>query len=205
MSARRNKEKGSIVVIAMLALVALISLGGLTTLSVQGGLASSGHDRFRSMALYAAEGGAAVGMDYLRRHVNATSKWSAYVNPASGPAFVPPDLPGNGALPGQAGNPFSPDMTLWYEVTILNNIEDPGYATGDDMDARVILRVTGHGPNGTVAQIEWDVHAGGAIGLGRACPNYAQGNIDADGAGLNECMGSVDSSNVGTTSINTLP
>jgi hypothetical protein len=202
MSARHNQERGSIIIVAMLALVALISLGGLTTLSVQGGLASSGHDRFRSIALYAAESGAAVGMDYLRKRVHATTKWSELVNAYNDPPVALSDIPGSGVLPGQAGNPFSPDMKAWYEVTILNNIEDTGYMTGTDDDARVILRVTGHGPGGTVAQIEWEVRAGGAIGRATPCPSYAQQNMDAHGAGFNLCMSTIDNT-VGTYSINT--
>lgn len=201
MPATRNKERGGIVIVAMLVLVALISLGGLTTLSVQGGLASSGHDRFRSVALYAAESGAAVGMDYLRRRVHATTKWSDLVNAYNDPLLALTDIPGNGILPGQPGNPFSADLKAWYEVTILNNRDDSGYAAGTDEDAQVILLVTGHGPGGTVAQIEWEVRAGGAIGRGTPCPTYAQQNMDAHGAGFNLCMGSVDNT-VGTFSLN---
>jgi hypothetical protein len=204
MSARRLKqrtERGSIILVAMLVLVALVSLGGLTTLSVQGGLASSGHDRFRAIALYAAESGAAMGMDYLRRRVESTGGWSAFVNANNSPIESPVDLPGNNVQPGQAGNPLSPELKAWYQVEIRNNVNDPGFAGGTDDDNQVILRVTGYGPNGTMAQIEWDVRAGGTIGLGRPCPTYAQGNIDADGAGLNECMGSI-SNTVSAFSLN---
>jgi hypothetical protein len=185
----------------MLALVALVSLGGLTTLSVQGGLASSGHDRFRAIALYAAESGAAMGMDYLRRRVDAATGWAAFVSPGNSTPQSPVDLPGNNAAPGQVENPFDPALKAWYQVQILNNVNDPGFTGGSDDDNQIILRVTGYGPNGAMAQIEWDVRAGGTIGLGRPCPTYAQGNIDADGAGLNECMGTI-SNTVSSFSLN---
>jgi len=47
----RDQQRGSVVVVAMLAMIALLSLGGLATLSVRGGLSSSGHDRFKTSAL----------------------------------------------------------------------------------------------------------------------------------------------------------
>ncbi len=203
----RNREEGSVAIVAMLVLVALISLGGLTTLSVQGGLATSGHERFRSVALYAAESGAAIGMDFLRSRVSAANGWSDYVyaNNDDGSGGPPPlnlEIPGNGVAPGDAGNLFGASMKAWYEIRILNNREDPDYAAGNDNDKRVILQVTGHGPNGTVAQIEWDVKADGTIGLGRPCPTYAEQNNGSDGAGRNDCLNSVDGTQQATFSLN---
>lgn len=189
----RNKERGNIVIVAMLILVALISLGGLTTLSVQGGIAGSGHDRFRSIALYAAESGAAVGMDYLRKNIHDTDKWSALVvaNNNEASLLAPGEIAGNEVRPGASGSLFSTDIRAWFKVEILNNLDDTGFAAGNDTDGRVILRSTGYGPNGTVARVEWTVSQSGVIGLGRPCPSYAQGGIDADGAGLNDCMGTI--------------
>ncbi len=200
----RNKERGNIVIIAMLILVALISLGGLTTLSVQGGIASSGHDRFRSIALYAAESGAAVGMDFLRKNVHDTDFWSAWVvaNNNEGSLLAPSGIEGNEVKPGDAGNLFSADVRAWFKVEILNNRDDADFAVGNDEDGRVILRSTGYGPNGTVARVEWTVATPNAIGLGRPCPTYAQGGIDADGAGLNDCMGTINTGTTTTFSIN---
>lgn len=171
MTRRRSKERGSIIVIAMLVLVALISLGGLTTLSVRGGIQSSGHDRFRAVALYGAESGAAIAMDFLRRRVGqAPDYWTAFINPDNSVPFVPPGIPGNGVLPGVAGNLFDPEMRVWYEIEVVNNRDDGGYSDdgvtpGTDMDGRVIIRSTGHGPGDTLARIEWEVRVDGPIGI----------------------------------------
>ena len=187
-----NKERGNVVIVTMLILLALVSLGGLTTLSVQGGMASTGHDRFRSIALYAAESGAAVGMEFLRSNMDANTYWTVWVNPNNlEPLQAPDGIAGNGIRSGQPGNLFNEKMRAWYEVEIVNNLDDPGLALGEDQDARVIIRSTGHGPNGTVARIEWEVLQSDAVGLGRPCPSYAQQGIDADGAGLNDCMGTI--------------
>lgn len=190
---QRDPQSGNVVIVATLILVALFSLAGLTVLSVQGGMASAGHDRFRSIALYAAESGAAAGMDFLRRNLDPAAKWGAYVNPNNQePLQKPPMIAGNEAQPGETGNLFSPDMRAWYEVEIVNNIDDDNFEIGGDQDGRVILRSTGHGPNGTVARIEWEVQMGTATSSsGRPCPAYGQGGIDSDGAGLNDCMGTI--------------
>ena len=195
----RDRQGGNVVIVASLILVALFGLGSLTVLSVQGGISSASHDRFRSIALYAAESGAAASMDFLRRNRHETQHWSAYVNPNNQePLQRPGGIPGNEIQPGQPGNLFSPGMRAWYEVEILNNLNDNGFAAGDDEDARVIIRSTGHGPDGTVARIEWEVQIGGNSGL--PCPAYAQAGIDSDGAGRNDCMGAIDA-NVTTYSI----
>ena len=81
MTKPRNSEQGTIVLVAMLAMIALISLGGLTTLAIRGGLSSGGQDRFKSMALFAAESGAAVAMDFLRSRIHVADGWSAFVHP----------------------------------------------------------------------------------------------------------------------------
>jgi hypothetical protein len=179
--------------IALIAIGGLITLGGMTVLSVQGGLAAVSHDRHRSAALYAAESGAAVGMVYLRANVQPSPLfWSALVNPGNDAPQMPADLAGNGAQPGDSDNVFSEDMVAWYEVEILNNRDDPGYATGDDMDRTVIIRSTGHGPNGTTAQIEWQVMTNRGAQPGRPCPSYGQRGVAEDGAGRNDCLGVIN-------------
>ena len=45
----------------------------------------------------------------------------------------------------------------WYEVSILNNREDPGFAAGTDDDGTVILRAVGHGPDQTIVAVEAEV------------------------------------------------
>jgi hypothetical protein len=185
-------------IVAMLALVALISLGTLTALAVQSTSATSGHDRFKAISLYAAESGAAAGMDFLRRNIDAAQFWSVYVTPNNDTPVSPGGIPGNGIEPGDAGNLFSPEMLAWYEVTILNNIGDAEFTAGTDSDARVVLQVIGHGPNGATTQIELDVGASGITGLGRPCPVYGQKGMAEDGAGRNDCLSVIESTDVTT-------
>lgn len=189
---RVNRQRGSAMLVALVVIGGLITLGGMTVLSVQGGLSAISHDRHRSAALYAAESGAAVAMIYLRANVHATENWSAYVNPSNLTLESPADLPGNGVQPGQPGNIFSDDMVAWYEIEILNNLDDDGYAAGDDLDGRVIIRSTGHGPNGSTAQVEWQVGSADGPAPGRPCPGYGQRGVSEDGAGRNDCVGTID-------------
>jgi hypothetical protein len=181
-------------IIAMLALVALIGIGGLSVLTVQGGLTGGTHQRFKSMALYAAESGAAVAMDYLRARYDQSTGWSNFVNQNNNPPFPPSDLPGNGVRPGQLGYLFGPDARVWYEVTILNNEDDSGFNLSDDQDTdgRVIIAVTGFAPNNVAAQIHWEVKFEGPVGLGQMCGGYGgQAGGGAEGSG-NDCGTPID-------------
>jgi len=184
-------------VLAMIVLAALGTLSALTVVSVQGGIATSGNDRFHTVAVYAAESGAAAAMDFLRKNINSATGWKTYVS-ASNANPVQPNLPGNNQDIGTAGNLFSSDMQGWYSVQILNNRSDSGYATGDDNDKRVIIRSTGYGPNGAVAMIEWEISGLNAQGLGRPCSNYAQKNESEDGSGRNDCLGTLNTTDTAT-------
>ncbi len=184
--------------VALIAVGGLITLGGMTVLSVQGGLTAVSHDRHRSAALYAAESGAAVGMNYLRGQIDPTSYWSAFVNPSNNTLESPNGIPGNGVRPGQPGNIFSADMVAWYQVEIVNNVDDPGFAAGTDDDKSVIVRSTGHGPNGSTAQVEWRISPAAFAGGGQPCPGYAMRGITEDGAGRNDCIGTIISGDVAT-------
>ena len=150
--------------LTLIAITALLGLGALTVLSVQTELASGGQSRFTNSALYAAESGTAAGMDFLRQNCSTVSLFDAWVNPNNASPSSPdhPQLVGNGAKPGETGNPFAnngdvPNADLWYRVTILNNYADEGFATGEDSDGIVVLRSEGHGPDNTVAIIELEV------------------------------------------------
>jgi hypothetical protein len=185
--------------VALIALTGLITLGGLTVLSVQGGITAVGHDRNKSVALYIAESGAAAAGDYLRKNVRAgPTYFGDLVEPNNVSPQKPTAIVGNSALPGAAGNMFSADMNAWYEVEILNNVEDPGFAAGNDSDEIVIIRSTGHGPNGSVAQVEWYVRGDAVTGLGRPCPSYGQKGMSEDGAGRNDCLSNIVWTNVAT-------
>lgn len=185
--------------IALIAVGGLITLGGMTVLSVQGGMSAVSHDRHRSAALYAAESGAAVAMIYLRANVQVEPNfWSDFVNPGNVNPQRPADIHGNGAEPGDADNIFSDDMVAWYEVEILNNVDDREFDLGNDSDGSVIIRSTGHGPNGTTAQVEWQVGAGPVNTPGRPCPSYGQRGVAEDGAGRNDCVGTIIDTDIDT-------
>jgi hypothetical protein len=181
----------------MLVLTGLVTLGGLTVLAVQGGVSAAGHERHKSTALFAAESGAAAAMDFLRTNVDTDVKWSHFVEPNNVNPQSPQGIWGNGALPGESQNLFSTDVNAWFEVEILNNLDDGGYAVGDDEDGRVIIRSTGHGPNGAVAQVEWEVGVGVVHGQ-RPCPSYGQKGMAEDGAGRNDCLTTIVATDVAT-------
>lgn len=164
----RRGERGSVLVVVTISLVAMVALGSITILTVRSGLSSTTHDRFKAIALFAAEAGVAVGLNYLRQqHAGPSQHWSALVTAENSPLVAPPGFPGEGAKPGEVGNLFSPGMEAWYEVRILNNRDDgaydsflnkyAGYASGNDTDGHIILQVTGHGPNNAAALIEVEI------------------------------------------------
>jgi Tfp pilus assembly protein PilX len=197
-----NRERGNALLVALIALTGLISLAGLTVLSVQGGIATSAADRFNAIALYAAESGAASGMDYLRKNIVISGGFGTFpttfvsASNASPPQL--PDIPGNNIQPGQPGNLFSTTQQAWYTVELLNNRSDSGYATGVDTDGDLIIRATGHGPDGATAQVEWEINGNKAGSPTTPCPSYAQKDMAENGAGNNDCLSTVSSSSTAT-------
>jgi hypothetical protein len=189
--------RGNSLVLAMVVLAALGTLSALTVVSVKGGIATVGNDRFHAIAVYSAESGGAAAMDFLRKNVNLATGWKSYVS-ASNASPPQPNLPGNNQASGTAGNLFSSDMQGSYSVQILNNRSDSGFATGDDNDKRVVIRSTGYGPNGSVAAIEWDITAQNVTGLGRPCSVYAQRNESEDDSGRNDCLGTINTADTAT-------
>jgi len=148
-------------VVMLIVLVALGTIAGLTVISVQGGSTQMSAQRFSAMALYAAESGAATAMQWLRTH-HAPNHFTDALQAAA-------TIPGNGIKPGGRGNLLSDDQQGWYEVTLRNNPGDPGYADNQDTDDVVIIQVTGHGPNGAMRRLEWEVrrdHASLSTALG---------------------------------------
>lgn len=154
----RDPERGAALALTLIAITALLGLGALTVLSVQTEIASGGQSRFSQSALYAAESGTAAGMDFLRMNCNIPGLFSAWVEPNNTNPQQPPDILGNGKRPGEAGNPFTDDLDLWYTVEILNNRADPQFASGSDEDGVVIVRATGRGPDQTVAIVELEIY-----------------------------------------------
>jgi hypothetical protein len=137
--------------LAMVVLTALAGLAALSIFSVTGGERAIATQRFTGAARYAAESGGAVAMNWLRTRCDPSTKFTAFL------ATSPPAIPGNNIAPGQPGNLLSPDLQAWYHVEILNNRADPGFATNTDTDATIAVRVTGYGPDGATAIVEWDL------------------------------------------------
>ncbi len=191
-------ERGNAMLLVLLAMSGLAALGGMSALAVRGGLDAAGHDRFKAIALYAAESGAAAAVDFVRKEQAAGRTLSDLVEPYNYDPQPPTGIAGNGALPDDDDNPFSTDLQAWYEVVILNNATDTGLAAGDDTDARFVVRATGHGPNGAVAMVEWDVRANFTGSTMAHCPSYGQRGLAEDGAGRNDCLTTIDSTATAT-------
>jgi hypothetical protein len=187
---RRDPQRGNSLVLALVILSALGTLATLTTASIKGAIQTAGTDKFHTIAVYAAESGGAAAMDYLRGVVDTQTGFTALLQTG---ATSPDAIAGNNRLPGQAGNPFSSDLSAYYRVEIDNNRNDTGYATQTDTDHRVVIRATGYGPDGATAIIEWDVQSAGGR-VRRPCPVYAQKGESEDNAGRNDCLGTIDTS-----------
>jgi len=153
---RRDRERGNSLLLALIVMSSLATLGSLTVVSVQSSLKASTNDRAGSIAMYAAESGAALTVDFLRASWTGPGSWGVFVRANNNPV-VTPAFAANGALPGAADNPFTADQNAWFEVVTLNNRGDTGYAGGTDDDDQILLRSTGHGPQGSVAIIEWEI------------------------------------------------
>jgi hypothetical protein len=196
------RQRGNALLVALIALTGLISLAGLTVMSVQGGIATSGADRFKTIALYAAESGAASTMDYLRKNIvfeAGQGHWpDSYVSASNASPPILLEIPGNQKLPGDPSNLLSPSMNAWFEVELLNDHGDLGYTGGTESNGRIIIRSTGHGPDGATAIVEWDVSAAGANAFAKPCPSYGQKGMAEDGAGRNDCLSTIDSTQTAT-------
>jgi Tfp pilus assembly protein PilX len=155
----RDPERGNSLLLALIVMSSLATLGSLTVVSVQSSLKSSTNERSQTIAMYAAESGGAIAIDFLRSNFAGNAAWSGLVNANNDPLKTLgfPELSSSGALPGTPDNPFSPDQNAWFSVQLINNLDDPGLATGDDTDAQIIIRSTGHGPQGSVAIVEWEI------------------------------------------------
>lgn len=178
--------------VALVILVALLGLAGYAAVSVQQSTSQTGHDQHEQTALYAAESGIAAGVHYLSRNFDEHDHWSAYVTPDNENPPSPPGIRGNGAQPGDPDHLFADDSQAWYEVYIYNHIGDPGFSTGEDTDARVIVYAVGYGPDRTTVSLEVEINADASLSPGgRPCPSYAQRGIAEDGAGRHDCLDAV--------------
>lgn len=199
MLARRqpDPERGAALALTLIAITALLGLAALTVIGVRSELVSSGQSRFSQAALYAAESGASAGMDFLRSNCSTVSLFSQWVTPNNESPSKPSGIYGNGAQPGTSSNPFSSTNQIWYEVVILNNINDPGYEEGDDTDGTVILRSTGYGPDSTIVAIEVEIV--NKTCLGQFCAQeYAQRGVTSRNDANAACSAQISSSTLRT-------
>ncbi len=155
----RSSERGNSLLIALIVLSSLATLGSLTVVSVQSSLRASTNDRSQAIAMYAAESGGAAAMAFLREpaRFDADGGWTAFVPSPPDEAKELTQLPSHNKPPGDLANELSPDQNAYFFIEIINNRSDPGYSAGTDQDGVVIIRSTGHGPQGSVAVIEWEV------------------------------------------------
>lgn len=158
-----RRQRGNAIVVALITLTGLAMLGAVTVASVQTGLTSANAERSSSIARYAAESGVWSALDYLRTTVYRPhpTNFSYVTRRANDTIEDLPGLPGNRVLPGAADNPFSADMKAWYDVEILNNVTDPKFddaaaeaADQEDSDRQIVLRSSGHGPDGAMVTFE---------------------------------------------------
>lgn len=194
----QRAQRGNALLVSLIALTGLATLGSITVASVQGGSTSAASERFHTIALYAAESGGSAAIEYLRSSVNSATRFTELVTPANSYPKSPSEIAGNGIASGATGNLFSADLKAWYTVQLLNNRDDPGYATGSDEDATIVIRATGYGPNGATATLEWEVQASGLSAIGRPCPGYGQKGLSEDGSGRNDCMSAINISDTAT-------
>jgi hypothetical protein len=196
---RVRNEKGSVLVVSMVSLVGLLAVGSVAVLASQRTMRVASHERFQAGALLAAESGINASMDFLAQIEDPSVHWQGFVqtsniDPTTGRQVGPQLLiPGNTLKPGESGSLFTTDSGLWFEATILNNPDDPGFAdtpVGDD--GILVIRSVGHGPNGATVTLEAEVGGGNISGGTRPCATYAQAGLFEDGAGRTDCLGTVD-------------
>lgn len=187
---RRDPQRGNSLLLALIVMSALATLGSLTVVSMQSSIQMSTNGRAQTIALYAAESGAAVAMDFLRRNFDASgtlpfngaTTWSAYCTANNlSLANMSTVIPSSDALPGDVAgrNLFDRDQNAWFHIDILNNRSDQSYTNNSpncDTDGILIIRSTGHGPQGSLAIIEWEVQRAGYWGsIHVAAPAVASG------------------------------
>src|SRR3954466_1741170 len=178
----RDPERGNSLLLALIVMSALATLGSLTVVSMQSSIQMSTNERAEAIALYAAESGAAVAMDFLRKNFDPhwpnfpndgtiSTSWGHYLTNGNTLPLVTMSafIPSSDARPGDPGgnNLFSADQQAWFHIDLLNNRDDLGFPSAtdnNDTDGIVIIRSTGHGPQGSLAVIEWTVQRVGYWG-----------------------------------------
>jgi hypothetical protein len=172
------RERGSALVVTLLALVALLGIGGVTLLAVQSEAQSAGQDRFNNTALYAAESGVSAATEFLRENCDPTRLFSAWVEPSNLNAQHPEAILDNGKRPEQDNifRQLDPKSQAWYDVSILNELTDPGYAAGDDTNGIVVVHAVGYGPNNTRTAVEMELRNDECLASACAAEYAQKGN-----------------------------
>jgi hypothetical protein len=194
----RDTQRGSTLALTLILISSLMALGTITVLNNVSELKAGAQSRFTQEALYAAESGASAALEFLRDNCSPTNLFSAYMSPANATPAAPIGIVGNNIKPPATTNPFvasDPETQMWYSVTILNNVEDEGYAAGTDKDGRVILRSTGYGRDGMVQTIEMQVEASACVA--KFCEReFAQRGVSARNDSVAACSAKVTSGNL---------
>src|SRR5258706_16481402 len=84
----RARQRGNSMLLALIVMSSLATLGSLTVVSVQSSLKTSTNDRSQTIAMYAAESGGAVAMDFLRHNFFLANGWGGYVHALNNPPIV---------------------------------------------------------------------------------------------------------------------
>jgi hypothetical protein len=98
-------------------------------------------------------------MEFLRTNVVPVTFFGAFVSPNNGTIQTPLGIPGNTLPHLDPSNLFTGSIEMSYEVSLLNNIEDPGFAAGDDTDGVITMRSIGRGPGTSMVVIEVAIDA----------------------------------------------
>jgi Tfp pilus assembly protein PilX len=188
----RDPERGAVLAVTLITVAGLLGLGAVTMLGVTAELRSTAQSRFDTDATYAAESGIAAGMEFLRSNCSSTQLYTAWVSAGNTAPLSPSGIVGNNLQPGVSGNPFGGGATAWYQVSILNNPEDSGFAAGTDTDGIVVLHSVGHGPDNAVAVVEAQIMNGSCVA--QFCEQeYAQRGVTSRNDSQTTCSATVTS------------
>ncbi len=158
-----SRQRGATIIVALIVLSALLMTGTIMILKVQRGARASSQARFQSVAHFAAESGVSAGMEFLRTNVVPVTFFGAFVSPNNSVVQTPLGIPGNTLPHLDPANLFTGSIEMSYEVSLLNNLDDPGFSAGNDDDGIIILRSIGRGPGTSMVVLEVSVD-GSALG-----------------------------------------
>jgi hypothetical protein len=204
----RDRQRGAALALTLIAITALLGLGAITVMSVHSEIAATAQSRFNYYALYAAESGAAAGMEFLRNNCRTMTGFTTWVTWNNKDPLKPDAIIGNKLKPGDNGNLFASSRDMWYEVAIYNNLDDPGLAPVDgdlnpiapaDTDFTVVLHSTGYGPDNTVATVELSVKSPGCV-ANFCASDFAQKGVSSLNDANNACAARVTSGTMRTFS-----